>query len=224
MSEVSVNLLVAGRGHSLADSETLGLSTIQRVDTAVDYYHQHQSEFATADDAGLQPSIVMSGGYATMATGYRILSPPASKREGSLMLTHAEQQGVPLRYLHKSITPTTTLEVVLRPLEEGYFRNINPHNPLGIVTQATQWERLAWLAERAYDISPSSLQLIEAPGEDSAQIKNDEEKLMRMTKILYGLAHTSKSLRRAERIAEVSSNVLTKLGLQQPPAVNYLQN
>jgi hypothetical protein len=219
----AVNVLVAARGHSLAHPEHLGLSCIQRVDTTIAYYDKHEDEFNRGREAGKNPSIVMSGSHATMATGYRIPAPEAGKREGSLMLDRAARGGIPLEYLHKSITGTTTLEVVLRPLEEGYFRDVSANNPLGIVTQKTQWERLSWFAVRVYDLSPDCLQLIAAPGEDDPQIQADEGKLMRMTRIVYGPARTPQALRRAEAIATTGARVLTALHLQEPPALRYLQ-
>jgi hypothetical protein len=222
MPAPAVNILVAARGHSLENPRQLGLSTIQRVETAIEYYEHHADDFVAAEEADIKPAIVMSGGYATMATGYRLSAPPAELREGSLMLKLASESSIPGHYLHKSIGSTTTLEVVLRPFEEGYFRDINPSNPLGIVTQETQWDRLAWFARKIFDLSPRAIQLIQARGEENPAIRADEQKLLKMTKILYGSANSPRGLRRAEHIAETGASVLSVMKLQRPPALRYL--
>lgn len=217
---VSTNVLVAGRGHNVLPdgSLELGESTVARVNTAVGYYHEHAASFEESGGA-----LVMSGGYPTMATGNRIAPPPHELREGSLMAAIALQRDVPERFVKTVTSPTTTLEVVLRAMEDGHFLGANSENPLSIVTQESQWPRLEWFARRVFKLPPEAVQLIPAPGEDDPQVISDEAQLMRMTKILYGPAHTPAGLRRAERAADAASRLLISLHIKKPPAQAYLK-
>jgi hypothetical protein len=133
--------------------------------------------------------------------------------------------GIPQKHLRTIASPTTTLEVVLRPYEEGVFAGlpINADNPLGIVTQATQYERLAWFTRRIYKLPEDAIQLIEAPGEEDPQIATDEQRIMRMTRAMYGMARTPQGLRRAERIADGIASLLFASGITTPPGSKYLQ-
>jgi DUF218 domain len=219
------NLLVAGRGHDILPNGNLalGASTIARVDTAVEYFHNHQVDFDNALATYSGGKLVMSGGYATMATGNVIAAPPYELREGSLMTARAIRQGVPAKHVCAVTSPTTTLEVVLRPVEEGHFTSISAEKPLAIVTQVSQWPRLRWFAHRILNLDSDSVLPIFAPGENDPNIIKDEQLLMTMTKFLYGAARTPQGLRRAERIAYGTSNMLARVGMHKPPAHNYLE-
>lgn len=218
------SVLVAGRGHdTLPGGEiALGESTIARVNTAVDFFHGNKGDFTDALKNGMGGVLVMSGGYATMATGNRIAPPAREQREGFLMAHRAMQQGVPSEHVGTITSPTTTLEVVARPVEAGYFTAISRSHPLGIVTQESQWPRLLWLTERVLAVDRNSVVLIPAPGEEDPSILRDEAMLTLMTRVLYGPARTLNGLRRAEKIAQHISVLLTRIGIVQPPATRYL--
>jgi hypothetical protein len=224
---------MACRGHDLQHPDQLGESTLQRVDATLAYYADHADDFARAEAEGRNPVVVTSGGYATMATGYRIAPPAEEYREGSLAYdllapngsAGRHQQAIPLKYLRKCTTPRTTLEVVLDAMEAGHFDDIGPDNPLGIVTQESQWPRLAWFTHKAIGalgLPAASVQLIKAPGEDDPKVIADEASLTSMTKWMYRPFRTPNGLRRADRIAEVGASLLVKFGLKDPPGLRYL--
>lgn len=224
-SGVATNIIVPGRGHEIAPDGSLSLSAsaLQRVHTAVDYFNTHRLAFEQADNDGSGGVIIMSGGYAGLATGNKMSPPPHSQRESTLMYRLAKEEGVPERYLRNSASSTSTLENMLRVSEEGYFDKLSPENPLGIVTQHSQWNRLNWFAQKVFKLPPEAVLLVPSPGEEDANVMREEQKLMRITKVIYGLAETPYGLRRAERIASLMSRTAGSLGLQKPPASTYLE-
>lgn len=222
---IATNILVAARGHVLGDdSFKLGTSSMQRVDRLIGHYQQHESAFLDARKNGSGGIIAISGGYPTMAVGRKIAPPPYNLREGPMMARLAVEAGIPQTYIRTTASPTTTLEVVLRPYEEGFFTGlaISPDNPLGIVTQAAQYDRLEWFARRIYRLPRGAVQLIEAPGEENPRVVRDERRIMHTTRILYGMARRPYALRRAERIADNVSRILFTIGVISPPGQNYL--
>lgn len=217
-------LLVAARGHDgLAGGElTLGKSTIARVETAASYFEQNREQFEEARHVGVGGFMVMSGGYATLATGRRIVAPPYEKREGHLMKELAiDAYGVPEEFVRESVSATTTLEVVLRPYEEGHFTHVGPENPLTIVAQKSQLPRLRYFAGKLGIIGISLEELL-APGEESDAIYADEKRLMLVTRLLFSASQKPSALRRSEAAMDTVSRILLATRLIKPPAQKYL--
>lgn len=217
------NLLVPGRGHDVTEDGSLRLSTgsIERVETAADYYFKHSEAFEQSLEAQTGGIIVMSGGFGTLSTGVK-REVPLQERESSLMCGLAMSWGLPARYLASSPMAPSTLENILLAKEEGFFGKVGPDNPLGIVTHSAQWERLSWFANRTFKLPSGSINLIPVPTDEPNAVINDERKLMIITKLLYGPARTPEGLRRAEKIASVAAALATRLGLQTRPAENYV--
>lgn len=227
MSEfVATNLLVPGRGHELGPDGSLELSesAVQRVSAAVLYFEQNRDAFEQSLDEGTGGIIVMSGGYAALATANRMAPPRYERREGTLMTSLAEEMGIPSHYLRNEASSTSTMENVLRTYEAGYFGDLSAENPLGIVTQEPQLARLTWFAQKIFKVAPDALVHIDAPGEEDEQIQRDERKLLRITESAYGVAHTPNGLRAVERTLGVAAAITTRLGLQRSPADSYLAN
>jgi hypothetical protein len=191
---VPTNIIVPGRGHNILPNGTMQLSAsaIQRVHTVAEYYLTHEDRFVRDLQDGTGGMIVMAGGYASLATGNKLQAPPFETRESTLMCGLARAVGIPADYLGNSPSSTSTLENILRAKEEGFFSGVGRENPLGIVTQESQWERLNWFARKVFKLPQESVVLIAAPGEDYEQIINDERKLMHITRIAYGIADTPK--------------------------------
>jgi hypothetical protein len=227
MSElVATNLLVPGRGHELGPDGSLELSesAVQRVGAAVLYHEQNRGEFERAYADGSGGVVAMSGGYAALATANRMAPPPYEEREGTKMAALGETMGIPARYLRIDPSSTSTMENLLRAQEAGFFRELSPENPLGIVTQESQLGRLAWFAQKIFKITPDAIVHVDAPGEEDEQILRDEHKLLRITELAYGIARTPNGLRSVERALGVAAAITTRLGLQHSPADSYLAN
>lgn len=227
MSEiVATNLLVPGRGHERRPDGSLGLSesAVQRVSAAVLHFEQHRDVFERSLDEGLGGVVVMSGGFAALATANRMMPPLYERREGTLMMALAESRGIPARHLRNEASSTSTMENVLRTQEAGYLGELSPQNPLGIVTQASQLGRLTWFAQKIFRITPDAIVHVDAPGEEDEQILRDERKLLRITKLVYGMAQTPNGLRGVERTLGVAAAITTRIGLQQSPADSYLRS
>jgi hypothetical protein len=226
------NVLVAARGHDLDALHNhelgearwqLGESTVQRVETAVQYFNQNRTAFEDAYAAGTGGILVGSGGYATIATGNQIPPPPYEYREGRLVEKLLVGNGIPAAHVRAVTSPTTTLEVILRPLEDGHFDAIGAENPWAIITQNSQAARLLYLGQKATRLSQESIHIIEAPGEEGMAIAKDEAHLLKVTKVLYGPAHTFAGLRRAERIAGGISSIVSRIRPEANPAEKYLR-
>jgi hypothetical protein len=223
MVEVATNLIVPGRGHNVWPDGSLHLSESAwaRVDTAVEYVRQHQEAFEAARESGTGGVVVMSGGYAALATGGKMEPPPFERRESTLMYQEGRRLRIPSDYLRNSPASTSTLENILRPYEEGYFPQLSEENPLGIVTQEYQYDRFEWFACRIFRLPTSAVRLIRAPGEDDPAIARDEQNLLRATRIFYGPFHSPTGLRVAEAALGGVSRAAVALKLQRPPAERY---
>lgn len=225
MSEiVATNLLVPGRGHEMGPdgSLQLSISAVQRVGGTVLYHDQHREEFARAHADGSGGVIAMCGGYAALASANSMAPPPYEEREGTQMAALGETMGIPARYLRIDPSSTSTMENLLRAREAGFFRDLSPEKPLGIPVQETQFDRLAWFAQKIFKIGPDAIVHIDVPGEEDERIYRDEQKLFKVSKLAYGMARTPNGLRSVERTLGVAASVLTRLGLQKAPATSYL--
>jgi hypothetical protein len=233
MNRAPTNVLLAARGHDLnalqnpelgTERWQLARPTVQRVEAVAEYFHANRTAFEDAYAEGGGGVIVASGGYATMATGNQIPPPPYKCREGFLMLRDlVEIYGVPPQHVQAATSPTTTLEVILRPLEEGHFSAIGPENPWAICSQRSQLPRLLYLGSKATGLSEASIVPVIAPGEEDPRIAKDEAHLLLITKALYGPARSFAGLRRAERVAGGVSSVISRVRPSANPAEKYLR-
>ena len=229
---ISTNLLVPGRGHNIAPTGALELSdpARERVVVAVTYYQDNKAAFTESLQRGTGGLIVMCGGYAALASSGQITAPPYHLRESTMMQNLAVDLGVPQRHLGNSPASTSTMENVLRAQEEGFFTELKPGNPLGIVAEAhnpdeqgqfSQYARLEWFARKIFKLPVGVVCLVPTQTSISSAEQADERKLMKVTRILYSAAKTPEGLRRAEKIAAIGSSALSSLGLQKPPVKSY---
>lgn len=186
MSPVT-DVLVPGRGHSLAPNGLLCLSpsSLARLETTVTYYMGHVESFE--ERSGL---VCFEGGWAAAAAG--MSRPPENRREGRLMRTYAINLGMAAGHCVEGIESTTTMANCLQA--RRHFAGVGR---LAIVAQVSQADRLLYCAGRV--LPDVALSIIEAPGEDDPAIIEDEQRLLHQSRLLYGWARGSRTLELADR-------------------------
>ena len=209
---IATNLIVPGRGHNVWPDGSLHLSesALARVYAAAEYVREHHDAFEEAREAGTGGVVVMSGGYAALATSGKMRPPPFEQRESTLMYREGHRSRIPFGYLRNSPASTSTLENILRPYEEGYLPVLSDKNPLGIVTQESQFDRLEWFARRIFQLPANAVQLIQAPGEETPRLSRTSRDLCALPRWLTG-----RSIRRSdcERLKPHSVEFLVRLWL-----------
>lgn len=192
---VVTDVLVPGRSHAVSESGQLALSgsSIQRVQAAAEYYFDNQAAFH--DAAGV---IHFEGGWAKAAGG--IAKPPEEFREGRLMNELAGELGVPAMFRSEGIESTSTMDNMLKARQR--FAGVSR---LAIVTQLSQAGRLLYCGSKA--LPGIELSIIEAPGEENPEILQDEARLLKQSRILYGWARGPRTLALADRLGTIAGNL-----------------
>jgi hypothetical protein len=139
--ESTDTLLILGGGriqesHSLEKFQ-LSEASLQRADRAIEYYHQHASQFL-----GREASIICSGGASPIYDGIQDIV--TEHAEGTLIANHLVQNGVPTHLLKTETNSNTTTMNIVNTIEYGL---LNPHEftaerRLGIITHINHYIRV----------------------------------------------------------------------------------
>lgn len=223
MNKVATNLLVATRGHDILHGEpVMGASTAARAEAAAGYILGHSAAFEQAFADGTGGLVVAAGGYPDMAADIRATA--SSAPEALLVEQHLAGAGVPQEYVVTEADSSTTFEIIYNTWLQGYWGDgrLSRENPLGIVSQASQYPRLEYFARKVFRLPKDAVQLIQAPGEEDPAIARDERRALLAMKLMGPLARTPLAMWRAEQRLRKVTNALVGWGLLKRPGTRYL--
>jgi hypothetical protein len=167
MSEVNTvaanQLVVLGGGIIFDDycRPMLHDRSIERADRAIGYYYSEPARFLAHG-----AMIVCSGGFSNGLCAEYI---PTPYREANLMAGLLMQAEVPSSLIETETESSSTAQNLLNCIDLGYINpnNIDPDNPLGVVSHRHHLDRFILLASKV-GIHPEAVQKIPAEQEDVA--------------------------------------------------------